>query len=221
MNIVVVNSNPIHAEIEKELSAKYPTTLVHTKEELSTKMLSEINPTFVFFLHWSFIIPKDIYERFDCIVFHMTNLPYGRGGSPLQNLIVRGHTSTILSAIKVEKGIDTGPIYLKKNLDLDGTATDIFKRAGLIMKDMVNEIITTNPTPVPQKGEAVLFKRRTPAESNVAELDDLRAVYDHIRMLDAEGYPKAFVETKHLRFEFTNASSDGDSVTASVKIIKK
>jgi methionyl-tRNA formyltransferase len=221
MNIVVANSNPIHAEVEKQLSARYPTTLLHTKDELNPKLLEKVNPAFVFFLHWSFIIPKEIYERFNCVVFHMTDLPYGRGGSPLQNLIVRGHTNTMLSAIKVEKGIDTGPVYLKKKLELDGTATDIFKKAGLIMKEMVDEIMTTRPTPVPQEGEAVLFKRRMPAESNLAEIDDLGTVYNYIRMLDADGYPNAFIETKHLRFEFTNASRDGDSVAASVKITTK
>ena len=44
----------------------------------------------------------------------MTDLPFGRGGSPLQNLIVRGFEETMTSAIKVTKGIDTGDIYLKE-----------------------------------------------------------------------------------------------------------
>ena len=46
----------------------------------------------------------------------MTDLPYGRGGSPLQNLIVRGHKHTMISAIKCVKELDAGPIYLKKPL---------------------------------------------------------------------------------------------------------
>ena len=79
MKIVVVNSNPVHAAIEKEISAKYPTTLMHSKEELTETVLRELKPDFVFFLHWSFIIPKEIFEQFECIVFHMTDLPYGRG----------------------------------------------------------------------------------------------------------------------------------------------
>lgn len=44
----------------------------------------------------------------------MTDLPYGRGGSPLQNLIVRNHYKTKISEIRVKKEIDSGPIYLKK-----------------------------------------------------------------------------------------------------------
>lgn len=221
MNIVVANSNPVHAEVEKQISAKYKTTLVHSKEELTETLLNEIKPDFVFFLHWSFLIPKDIFERFQCIVFHMTDLPYGRGGSPLQNLIVRGHTETMLSAIRVEHGIDTGPVYLKRKLDLAGTASDIFKRAGGIMKEMIDEIVTNRPVPKAQEGDVVVFKRRTPSESDLAAIDDLEMAYNYIRMLDADGYPKAFVETQNLRFEFTNATPGADSITATVKITRK
>ena len=51
-------------------------------------------------------IPTEIFTSFECIVFHMTDLPYGRGGSPLQNLIVRGHKKTKVSALKVVKEVD-------------------------------------------------------------------------------------------------------------------
>ena len=70
----------------------------------------------------------------------MTDLPYGRGGSPLQNLIVRGHSETKISALKVEKKLDTGDIYLKKNLSLEGSAQKIFQRANTSIIDMIKEI---------------------------------------------------------------------------------
>jgi len=36
----------------------------------------------------------------------MTDVPYGRGGSPLQNLIVRGHTETKLTALRCVRDLD-------------------------------------------------------------------------------------------------------------------
>jgi len=45
----------------------------------------------------------------------MTDLPFGRGGSPLQNLIERGIKKTKISAIKVDGGIDTGDIFFKRD----------------------------------------------------------------------------------------------------------
>ena len=95
---------------------------ISKKEDFNYENLLSMNPTKIFIPHWSYIIPNEIYNHFDCIVFHMTDLPYGRGGSPLQNLIVRGHKLTKISAIKVQKGLDTGAVYLKKELSLFGTA---------------------------------------------------------------------------------------------------
>jgi methionyl-tRNA formyltransferase len=221
ITIVIANSNPLHSTVEKTCGKSYKVVTVHDKHELTMDTLAKANPSYVFFLHWSHLIPTEIYESFTCIVFHMTDLPYGRGGSPLQNLITRGHSETMLSAIKVEAGIDAGPVYLKKKLSLAGTAEEIFLKAGKLMVDMINEIVTNKLQPVRQEGEVVLFKRRKPEDSNIRSIDRLETVYDFIRMLDAPGYPKAFIETEFLRFEFAKATLKSDSVMADVKITLK
>ena len=103
--------------------------LINQKSNFNSKYLNDFNIEKIFIPHWSYIIDEDIFEKYECIVFHMTDLPFGRGGSPLQNLIVRKMYNTKVSAIKVQKGIDTGDIYLKEDLNLEGSATEIFKRA--------------------------------------------------------------------------------------------
>ena len=151
----------------------------------------------------------------------MTDLPYGRGGSPLQNLIVRGHKNTVISAIKCVKEIDAGPIYLKKPLTLDGSAEEIFVRANQIIEGMIVEIIKKELKPIPQSGDVISFTRRKPADGNLNNTKSLDEVYDYIRMLDAEGYPKAFISLGDLKFEFTKASLNLDSVNANVKITRE
>jgi methionyl-tRNA formyltransferase len=195
---------------------------IETKEELVNGCLSELNPEIIFIPHWSYILPKSIFENFECIVFHMTDLPYGRGGSPLQNLIINGHTETKLSALKVSARIDEGPIYLKKDLSLEGSAKEIFSRSTDLIEEMIIEIIVKSPIPEKQFGEPIFFSRRRPEESNISNADSLNDVYNHIRMLDAEGYPHAYFETQNIRFEFTNADfSNPDQLTADVRITKK
>ena len=49
-------------------------------------------------------------------------------------------------------------------------------------------------------------------------LDSLVSVYDYIRMLDADGYPHAFVEVGNLRFEFDRAALKDGFIEADVKI---
>lgn len=208
MRIVIASRFSRNEKIKKSLlskSPKYDVINIKSDHELSDKNLRSLRPDWIFFPHWGSKIPKSIFEKYKCIIFHMTDLPYGRGGSPLQNLIVRGHTMTKLSAIQCVEEIDAGDIYLQRDLSLLGTAEEIYSRASVLMGEMIFEIVLKNIVPVEQQGEVVSFKRRKRAESNVTDLSTLEQVFDYIRMLDAEGYPRAFVETENLIFEFSSA----------------
>lgn len=197
--------------------------LINDKNDFNSTFLSTFKINKIFIPHWSYFIPKEIYENYECIVFHMTDLPYGRGGSPLQNLIKRGHSETKISALRVVKELDAGPIYLKSDLSLSGTASEIFNSANGIIELMISEIIAKELLPKEQEGQVVNFKRLKPEQSNIDKVEDLKKVYDHIRMLDAEGYPSAFLETSSLKFEFTNAiyNTEKKIVSANVRIFKK
>lgn len=195
---------------------------VKSKSDFTIDFLNNHNIDKVFIPHWSHIIPSDIFENYECIVFHMTDLPYGRGGSPLQNLIVRGHQETKISAIRINQGIDTGKIYLKAPLSLLGTAEEIFLRSSEVIQRMIEKILETNPEPQEQKGDVVNFKRRKAEEGDISKLESLEQAYDYIRMLDCSGYPSAFLETENFRFEFSRASFKADqSIIADVRITKK
>ena len=61
--------------------------LITEKKKLDGDFLKRLNPRYIFFPHWSWRVPREIIENYECVCFHMTDLPYGRGGTPLQNLI--------------------------------------------------------------------------------------------------------------------------------------
>lgn len=216
-NNIIAISNHLYdnSTLFKKENIKYITS----KLDLTVENLKNINPKYVFFPHWSYIIPAEIYEHFNCIIFHMTDLPFGRGGSPLQNLIERGIYETKISAIQCVKELDAGDIYLKKSLDIsDGSASEIYTKVGEIVSCMIDEIISTNPIPQKQVGEVVEFKRRKPEQSCIFKLIELRKIYDYIRMLDAEGYPKAYIENEKIKYEFKNAKLENGKIIAQVKI---
>lgn len=223
-NSILLSTKSWHACLLESLSRESDLNWIWIKEKraFTYEKIRKINPIKIFIPHWSSMIPEEIYSNFECVVFHMTDLPYGRGGSPLQNLIVRGHKVTRISAIKVSHGIDTGDIYLKSELSLEGTAQEIFERSNPIIKKMIDAIIGQNIKPQPQVGEPVKFERRKPSEGNLGRIKDLKQVYDFIRMLDADGYPKAFLETEFFRFEFQNVTeAEGKGLKANVRIIKR
>jgi len=129
--------------------------------DMTAARLGQINCQWVFVPFWSWYIPPEIYERYRVVIFHMTDVPYGRGGSPLQNLLYLGHETTMISAIRCCEITDGGDVYMKCAFDISyGTADEIYDRADVIIRNyMVPFIVQTNPKPVPQRGKSVRFKR--------------------------------------------------------------
>jgi methionyl-tRNA formyltransferase len=148
----------------------------------------------------------------------MTDLPYGRGGSPLQNLIARGHENTMISALRCVEELDAGPIYLKRPLNLNGSAEEIYLRADRIIEDMIATIIKERPTPSPQVGQPTVFTRRKAADGDLAVAQSLDDLFNQIRMLDATGYPPAFIDAGRFRLYFSRAARRTDAVVADVRI---
>ena len=148
-------------------------------------------------------------------------MPFGRGGSPVQNLIARGVRETVISALRMTDEIDAGPVYRKRSLSLEGGGEEIFVRAARIMADMMVEIVETEPSPQPQEGEATVFRRRRPAQSRLPDDLSLPALFDHIRMLDAEGYPHAFLEVGPWRLELRRPALRTGEILADVRITRR
>ena len=223
MTIIIATSSRWRPEIANNISARVrkDCALISNPNELTTEGIDAVNPEYIFFPHWSYVIPPEIYERYECVIFHMTDLPFGRGGSPLQNLISRGIYETQISALRCVKELDAGPIYMKRPLSLHGAAQEIYMRANAIIEDMIVSIIQDSPEPKEQVGEAVIFKRRNERDGDIAQLTTLEQVFDFIRMLDAEGYSRAFIEKGELRFEFSRASIQSDHILADVIIKRK
>ena len=204
--------------VERHISWPGKWHLITAPEDLTVDMISEVKPRYVFFPHWSWKIPSSIYEASECVLFHMTDLPYGRGGSPLQNLIIRGHRDTKISAIRVVEEVDAGPVYLKSPLNLNGSAKDIFDRASEQIFNMIEHIIKKESSTTNQIGEIVSFSRLTPDMSLLPNTNKLDKIYDHIRMLDADGYPPAFLNTDKLHITFREAEHSSAHIEAKVRI---
>lgn len=125
----------------------------------------------------------------------------------MQNLISRGIYATKISAIRVSGGIDTGDIYDKEPVDIRfGNADQILRKiSSVIFHTMIPKFIEGSPTHCKQTGEAVVFKRRTPEQSELPEGLSQRQIYDHIRMLDGEGYPAAYHKIPGGKIYYRNA----------------
>lgn len=217
---VVAGCKPWNRRIFDEAICHYPGDwhFVNSPDKLTGELAATVNPLYLFFLHWSWIVPDELVSNYECVCFHMADVPYGRGGSPLQNLISRGHRSTVLSALKMVEELDAGPVYCKEPLSLEGGAEEIYIRATKLSARMIRQMVETRPEPTPQQGEAVVFARRKPQESEIPQQASLSALHDFIRMLDADGYPPAFLEHRGYRYEYRRSALYDGRIEANVTI---
>lgn len=191
-----------------------------SEADLTVEALVEFNPDYVFFPHWNWIVKNEIHDNFNCVVFHTAPLPYGRGGSPIQNLILEGFEETPVCAIKMTEELDSGPIYASTNISLSGKLKEIFSRINDAVNHLIVEITNNNPSPSPQRGKPHIFKRLTIKENEIQTGLKLEEIYDRIRMVDHEDYPNAFIAYDNMKIEFSNAELVGDTIKVAC-VIKK
>lgn len=222
ISIIFASCKSWHKPLFDSLKTKFDLNWIYvsTSSELDC-VVDSLKPKYIFFLHWNWLVPEIIWKQHECVCFHMTDVPYGRGGSPLQNLILAGHEETKLTALRMVRGMDAGPVYTKRHLKLEGSAQEIYIRAGALSAEIIEWMIENEPVPIEQVGDAVLFKRRKPEQSRLPETGALVNAYDFIRMLDADGYPHAFIEHGEFMLKLRNAKLENGHLVAEVEINKQ
>ena len=222
MRIIIATIRKWNLENSKNFILEHPEHDVQLITERSCfikETVEAFSPDYIFFTHWCWMIPEWAYGQYRCILFHPSDLPRGRGGSPIQNQIKDGYTRTMISAIAVEKEVDSGAVYLKRELSLMGTAEEIFIRESkIIFEDMIPAIMESGVVPKAQEGRSSVYKRRKPEQSVLPAETDLIGLFDHIRMLDADGYPAAFLKWGGYEFQFTRPKLCVGEIICDVKI---
>lgn len=144
-----IEKTPIHLEAEKNnLKVHYPTSL---KNEGELDFFKKINADLAIVVAYGQIIPENFLNlsKNGFINIHASLLPYWRGAAPIQRAIMNGDKFTGISIMKIEKGLDTGPVMLSERVEINnqlnyGLLSDqlsilgsklIIKAIDLIVKD--------------------------------------------------------------------------------------
>lgn len=216
---VVATVKPWNIKNFKKLNKKN-FILIKDYKKLTYTRLKQINPKYIFFPHWSKKVPQKITKNFYCICFHETQLPYGRGGSPIQNLILRNVKKSKITAFKMGERFDDGPIIMRKSFNLNGSASKIFEICSREIFKMIKKIVNSKIHLKKQKGKITYFKRLQNNSQITNKDNSINKIYNKIRMLDAETYNKAFIKFGKFIYEFNNAIKKGNNIIVSVKIKK-
>ena len=214
MNYVYCAHRKYSLNVFKKLKKKYKNfILVNGKDNLTLPKIKKINPQFIFFPDWSWIVPNEIIKNYQCICIHESNLPKFRGGSPLQNQIIRGIKKTKSTAFLMNDKLDAGKILLKKDLSLDGTLDEIFQRMEKNNYDLIIKIIQGKFKLLSQKGKPTFYNRRKPSQSELKNLNHSKLyLHDFIRML-SDPYPNAFIKIGKKKIVFKSSKLDGKKLS--------
>lgn len=176
---------------------------------------------FVFVFKWPYIISSDKLAQSTFIGFHTSNLPHGRGGSPIQNQILDGIEMSCVNAIQLVREVDAGPILDSRSISLQGSIDDIWRIIGLAVIEMIPRIIRGACIPKQQEyiHDLKSYKRRT--DNKFGQTNNLHDAYRFIQMLDGEDYPHAYIEIGNYRIELTRASFKHNKIICDAQITLK
>jgi methionyl-tRNA formyltransferase len=104
--------------------------------------ITSLKPETIFHNGWSWLVPVALLNQCPNVVLHPGKLPKDRGGSPIQNQVRNSETWTYLNLMRMERGLDTGPVYLREKISLDGQADDIWARMTATGLNLSREYLT-------------------------------------------------------------------------------
>ena len=121
------------------------------------KIIESIKPEVVITIAYGRIIPRELLEipKYGWINVHFSLLPRWRGAAPVQWAILNGDKQTGITVFKLDKGMDTGPVYLEQATPIndDENSDELLKRLSQIGSDLAIkslELISEGVTPKPQ-----------------------------------------------------------------------
>ena len=174
--------------------------VIKSYDEYSNSFIRKYNPDFILFYGWSWMVDKDIIGNYKCIMLHPSKLPKYRGGSPIQNQIIRGVKDSAVTLFIMNEEMDAGNVVFQESMSLSGSIDDIFNRIeGLGYKGTMQFLDEPADGVKQIEEDATYFKRRTEQQSEIT-LDELKResaeyLYNKIRML-GDPYPNAFIRTR-------------------------
>jgi methionyl-tRNA formyltransferase len=143
-------------------------------------------------------------ERYDrTYVTHASDLPQGRGWSPLVWGVLQGRSEIVLSLMEAADPVDSGRIYQKFRCPIE--KTDLWdelnsKLAKLTLEAL--DFLVSHPSaePIPQSGEPTWLRRRGPEDSRLDPDASIASQFDLLRVCDPQRFP-AFFDLFGERFE--------------------
>lgn len=210
---------PVHAEADaRGIEVATPLSLKDPAEQEAFRAL-DLDAAIV--VAYGLILPQPILDapRLGCLNVHASILPRWRGAAPIQRAIMAGDTETGIAIMKMDAGLDTGPVLAEARTPIteDETAASLHDRlanmGAILMIETLPKYATgeITPTPQPESGETYAAK----IDKAEGALDFTRPAVELDRQLRAlTPWPGAFFDCNGDRVKVMAADIDTTPVTA-------
>jgi methionyl-tRNA formyltransferase len=115
--------SPVHQAAEaRGLAVRHPETL---KDTADRQAFADLNADVAVVAAYGLILPRPVLDapRLGCINIHASLLPRWRGAAPIHRAVMAGDTESGVTIMRMEAGLDTGPMLLKRTVPIGLTTT--------------------------------------------------------------------------------------------------
>jgi len=152
-----------------------------------------------FYLSFGRIVPSEVLQKFaQNLVVHASNLPEGKGWSPLTWQILEGKDEIPVTLFEAQESVDSGAIYLQDRIRFEGTELlrDLQDKLGMSTLNLCERFVAEYPEILEraneQSGEETFYKRRRPVDSALDPEASLSSQFNLLRIVDNDAYPAYF-----------------------------
>ncbi len=159
----VITKSPVKIAAEELGIDVHQPVNVNTKDSL--ELIRSHKPDFIVVVAYGQILSEEflLIPKVECLNIHASLLPKYRGAAPINWAIINGESQSGVAIMSVEKGLDSGPVYKMKSIDLDDKITagelhDTLMYIGAkLITDVIELISQKKITPVKQDSSKVSY----------------------------------------------------------------
>ena len=191
--------SPVHALADKFSIPVFTPKTLRNDEEIARFAALDADVAVV--VAYGLILPKAVLDapRLGCLNLHASLLPRWRGAAPIQRAIMAGDAESGVMVMKMEEGLDTGPVGMVERVTITAemTASDLHDRLSMIGADlMVRALAALSRDSLhfsPQSDEGVTYAHKIEkAEARIDWARSAQDLHNHVRGLSP--FPGAFFE---------------------------
>jgi methionyl-tRNA formyltransferase len=192
-----LRKSPVHVAAERfGIEVRTPKNF---RDPADVEALAELAPDLIVVVAYGVILPQSVLDipSLGCVNVHASLLPRWRGAAPIQRAIMAGDAETGVAIMKMEAGLDTGPVGLVEKVAITSemTAGELHDRLSRAGADALGRALAALSRGTlaftPQHEEGVTYaKKIANDEARIDWTQSAQAVHDHVRGLSP--FPGAF-----------------------------